>query len=417
MKRMKNTFLLSFLFGLFSGIFSVVGVSFAQTVPDELVYEGQLFDSTNTPITTEHVIRISLWRSNDFLPGDVDGVGAINAGSANYGGWTEVQNFTPAFNGSFSIQLGVVNPMPLVYFFDQKFFQIEIKALGDPDTSYELLDPTGDDGADTEDRQKIGSVLYAKNAQRLENKSIGTSDGDIPILGTGGKFTVAQIPGGTNEDTFIIDADDNAGGNIFLQFGNLLNKSLFWNAISSWFEFSDSLKVDGDLIVTGTITQPDQDHTELFTPRYKNAIFEADGTQNVGSMREHKEAVSGEKKNFLTWVSRESILQDYGIQIRYKIPENFKGFQTNAISFGYKTSGTVSDSKIDIQVEKEGTLGNQIVGASGDNLSNTTYSVQNFSLLPSTTWNPGDVLLILIKPYSRNNNEVFMGDVEIKTIY
>ena len=157
---------------LFSTMFLCINLLFLFTInnyakaeiPNKNIYQGQLFDSNNQPIIGEHVIRFSLWNSADFKNTDIDGNGAINGVASTYGGWNEAQNFTPSFLGNFSIRVGATVPLPEIVSSSHRFMQIEIKKSGDPDTAYELLDPTGDNGADNNDRQEIGSVFYAKDA-------------------------------------------------------------------------------------------------------------------------------------------------------------------------------------------------------------------------------------------------------------
>ncbi|MCX6807497.1 MAG: hypothetical protein NTZ80_01660 [Patescibacteria group bacterium] len=55
-----------------------------------------------------------------------------------------------------------------------------------------------------------------------------------------------------NANTMILD-NDNTGGNVNLQFGNSLNEKLYWDNGNSTFTFTDDLKVEGDLTVTGVL--------------------------------------------------------------------------------------------------------------------------------------------------------------------
>jgi hypothetical protein len=169
--------------------FFVLNNNVSAENPKKNIYQGQLFDTNNQPIIGEHVIRFSLWDSADFKSTDLNEDGTINETVLNYSGWNEFQIFTPGFAGNFSIIVGSVTPLPEVVFFRHKFMQIEIKKLGDPDTAYELLDPTGDNGADDNDRQEIGSVFYAQDANiatkarglREFNDKINYKLGDIII--------------------------------------------------------------------------------------------------------------------------------------------------------------------------------------------------------------------------------------------
>ncbi len=205
--KLLNTRIFLFIALLVTSYF-IAELSLAST-PDTIVYEGRLLDSSGNPETTAHVFRFSLWTSADFIAGDIDGAGAINTGAANYGGWFESQTITPNSNGTVSVNLGDAVALPTIDFTNHKYLQVEVKVSGDPNTSYQLLDPTGDDGADTNDRQTIGSVPYSKTAQRAVSSS-GT--------------------------TFVVSPDSN---NATLQFGQVLTNFIQFDSIAGTFDFSN----------------------------------------------------------------------------------------------------------------------------------------------------------------------------------
>ena len=95
----------------FLGMFGTLN---AQSVPNYFVYEGRLLDNSGSPVTSDHEFRFSFWKSSDFIIGDVLGSGAINIGSANYGGWQESHVITPINNGFFSTQLGTITLLPQI---------------------------------------------------------------------------------------------------------------------------------------------------------------------------------------------------------------------------------------------------------------------------------------------------------------
>ncbi len=234
---------------------TLMGISSAQaqTTPSYLLYEGRILDGSANPITTAVVMRFSLWKSTDWISSDTTGGGAINTGATQYGGWYEFQTVTPTTNGIVSVQLGASTALPSIDFTQHKYVQVEVKAVGAPDTSYALLDPTGDAGADATDRKFIGSVAYAKNAETLQNRTPGTASGNVLLLGPGGQIGIAQMGSGTNAVNFQINAG-NAAGDTTLTFGNiLLQETLKFSASNSRFEFSDDVYVGGTLTATGSI--------------------------------------------------------------------------------------------------------------------------------------------------------------------
>jgi hypothetical protein len=196
--------------------------------PANLLYEGRLLNSLGAPISNPHSFRFSFWSSADFVPSDLDGASQIDILAPNFAGWQEVQLVSPNANGTFSVKLGEFFPLPLLDPNLHKFLQVEVKPFADPDTSYELLDPTGDNGLDLIDRKELSSVPYSKL-------------GDFSI--------------GTTNDSFILDFNntiENIGsGEIKLIFGQSLGKFLSYDLDNSTFVFNDNLLIQGDLDLQG----------------------------------------------------------------------------------------------------------------------------------------------------------------------
>jgi len=229
------------------------------TTPNPVIYEGKLLNTANLPITTNQTFRFSLWNTSDLVAGDINGVGGINPLAPAYGGWNEVQSVVPNSDGTFMFELGKVTPVPDFLLTTHTNLQVEIKIFGAPDTAYELMDPTGDNGVDVTDRQTIGSAPYANNADYIDNKEIGMGAGNIAILGAVGPYTatfdVGTIPGGTNADTFVLDADNTvvAPGAITLQFGTFLAQTLQFDILKDWFAFNNDVSINSNNVNTGPV--------------------------------------------------------------------------------------------------------------------------------------------------------------------
>ncbi len=224
----------------------------ATTVPDNLMYEGRILDSSRNPVTASVVFRFSLWKGSDWVSGDTVS-GSINTASSSYGGWYETQTVTPNSNGMIQVLLGSSAPLPTMDFTQHKYLQVEVKSVGSSDSSYVLLDPTGDSGADTNDRKIISSVAYAKNTESVQNRVIGTSSGNVLILGSNGRVNAAQMGSGTTARGFTINAS-NTAGDTTLTFGHsLLPATIIYSNSAQRFEFSADVKIQGNLTVTGLI--------------------------------------------------------------------------------------------------------------------------------------------------------------------
>lgn len=221
------------------------------TVPLKFSYTGTLVSPSGTPITSAHTFRFSIWSTGKSTSGDFKTGNAINTSANSYASYSETQTITPSSDGSFFAEVGSNTPLPQLNFATQKYLQVEVKAANEPDSSYIILDPDHD-STNAIDRKPLNSTPYAINAERVGNAKVGTKAGNIATLGDGGKFVVSQIPGGTNENTFVINADD-SDGNTALQFGKTLAKTIRWDTTEGKFFVNDTLVVEKNLGVKGDI--------------------------------------------------------------------------------------------------------------------------------------------------------------------
>jgi hypothetical protein len=232
----------------------------AITTPQRYVYNGHLLDSTGHPITTAHSIRFSFWKSADEVTTDIDNAGELNTGATTYAGWQEVDTVTPDVNGYFSVQLGAGTPLPDLTGYtaaalQSLFLQVEVKVQAAADTSYEVLDVDPTDAA--VDRSPIVSVPFAQNADKIDQREIGTGSGSIPLLGPGGKLPASAIPSSLEGTKLIIDSTNSATGSVTLQFGSTLAKTLSYDTVNNLFKFNDSVQIQGNLTVLGLINGVD----------------------------------------------------------------------------------------------------------------------------------------------------------------
>lgn len=230
------------------------------TTPQTITYNGQLRDSGGAPITADHVMRFSFWSSPDVVPSDTNPDGSINIAAGTYAGWQENQIVRPDAGGYFSMSIGSGTALPSLASLSAStlqnlHLQVEVKQVGAPDTTYEILDVNAEQT--TIDRSAIHAVPFALNADMLDQRDTGTGSGNIAVLGSGGLFLPSMIPGGTNAAAFAIDGDGSETGDIALQFGASLSRQLTYDIASGRFNFSDDVRIEGNLTVTGFINGVD----------------------------------------------------------------------------------------------------------------------------------------------------------------
>ena len=211
---------------------------------------------------------------------------------------------------------------------------------------------------------------------------------EVPYLDGSAQFPESVIPAGTDESTFVLDADGGAAATdvLSLIFGSSLGKTFSWNGLLDRFTLNDTLEITGNLIVSGTINGVplgSRSALDTLSPFYPNSIFVEDGGDNLGSMHEQLDTIGSEERNAIRWETKQALLQDYDVVVRYTIPQDFVSFAASPISLEYETEGTVAQSKIDFTAEKDGTVGDQFSGA-GLGLTSATWTEPNFVL--GGTW-------------------------------
>lgn len=404
----------------------------ATTTPTTINYQGRLLNSSNNPLAGNYTFRFSLWSSTDWTAGDTLVGGGINTGSANYSNWQETHAVTTGTFGLFNISLGASTAFPNFTAGTHDYLQVEVKQTGQPDTSYEILDPQGTT-ADTIDRKTIHDQAYAENADTIDNAEIGTSAGDLAVLGAGGVWDIARIPAGTNTDIFQIDANDNAaGGVVQLSFGSsLLNQILSYDpngvaASDGWFEFSDDVNIQGNLTTTGTVNGVNLNNipfTNLATrtktarlkPHFPGAVAEAlGGGSHRGKIQSHFVDDDGgggpNNYSYYQWTTKQGSSNNYDIVLRWRLPDDFVSWQATPIVFRYKTqTANLADNDIDVTIDD--TTGTNIAGLTGgSNLVSSSWTTTNIGFGGGGTFTAGSEITIYIKMNATNAGGVFVSD-------
>jgi hypothetical protein len=439
----------------------------ATTTPQRMIYEARLLDSSGSnPLTANHTFRFSFWSQSAVDTGDISS-GTINTGAPNYAGWQEVQSTLPSTNGFVTFELGSVTSLPQIDSTQHLYLQVEVKESGDPDTAYEVLDR--EPANPLIDRAPIGSVPYALNADTIDNAEIGLNDGDIALLSTGGIFPIQTIPGGTNEDVFILDQDDSSTTSIELQFGNSLGKIFSWDLVNGYFNFNDDVNIEGDLTLTGTVDGVDvgdlgttvnnhldggaskHDASEIdveatdgnyysagdletaiddidqaiasvstgpvsesiiLDSQFEGASYIADGTNNIGRLYLDNDSTA--KENFYEWKSTLNTLQDYDIVLQVGIPKTFTGWEsTNPWQFNYRSSSANnSTTKADIFIYD--TNGNPVtLTGTSTNLASTSWAQTNLNFSGTPTFTAGESFLIIVRLYAKDSETMNLGEIKL----
>lgn len=152
----------------------------------------------------------------------------------------------------------------------------------------------------------------------------------------------------------------------------------------------------------------------VLSAEYSGAILYADGSENNGRMISDAVETDGIFKNYYEWVSDRETLQDYDILVRITLPNDFMGWNEDAISLDIMTENSASNTnnKVDISL-----LGNSGVDA---------QVVDGISKLPSN-WErvtikgtdidscnkANDTCTLKISMYSKEDYFVRVGDITL----
>lgn len=343
------------LFSLFSLLALVPIASAVQTKPPYIVYEGQLLSDAGTPITTgSYTFRFSIWNDGDAVPSDTAG-GAIDTGTPRYLGWTEVQTKPIGAHGHFNYILGEVTPFdPLLLEVPPRYLQVEVKKASQPDTSYELMnyDPSNA----LADRMPIVSVPYALNSDKIDWREPGTSPGDIAYI---------------NETTGYIDAS----------------------------------------VIPAVTPAPHPVH-DVMQVRYPHMHFDADGSNNVGSMYEETHVRGGAEKPALRWATRSGTAQDYDVVVVYTLPDTFVDMTTLSppLQIEYQTTG---NAVLSATMLLNGSGVDLLAGAGASMTSGGSWTTQSFSLPTAGGFTAGDTLTLRIRMTTDALSSALLGDITV----
>jgi hypothetical protein len=385
------------------------------TAPYTISYSGRL-TSGGLPVITAQNIRFSIWSDDDIDFGDFTVPGGIDTGAAGYAGWYEEHTVTPDANGLFHVRLGSITTLPNFTNDIHKFLQVEVKPLASPETDYEALDPDGDI-MNVNDRHPLNSSAFTINSDTVDNRDVGLGAGQIPFLDILSKLSISTIPGGTNNDTFILDFDDTvvSPSPITLQFGSALSKTISYDTLNSWFNFNDDVNIAGNLTITGTLNGTNvgpYSQSSVREAAYADSVYQGDGTANEGKLEIFFQDIDGtpgnNNINHYKWSSNQTTLQDFDLITRVTVPENFLSLTATPITLTYKTdTASALDNVINVTVQD--TNGANITLSNASNLTSTTFTTTGITFTGAPVFTPGQQFTIKIKLAAKNTGASYAG--------
>lgn len=160
---------------------------------------------------------------------------------------------------------------------------------------------------------------------------------------------------------------------------------------------------------------------------YPGAIISADGSNNVGTITSDLTiSASNYYYNYYEFSSGQASQQDYDVYIRWQLPLGWADWDdaANAIEIDLATeSSTSTDSKVDATIYREGDADSYSATAKVSPTGGEWRTIQEGKSVLSITktnlntvqnpWVAGDVLVIKLKLYSKDNYYARVGNIRI----
>lgn len=110
-------------------------------------------------------------------------------------------------------------------------------------------------------------------------------------------------------------------------------------------------------------------------------------------------------KNYYSWTSRKTALNNYDIVVQFQIPDDFDSWQTNAINFTYKTEETgTTDNNVLVYVDDTTGTNQHTTATLASTVADTWTSTNITDANIAGTYNAGDYMTIGIRLASRKDN-------------
>ncbi len=275
---------------------------------------------------------------------------------------------------------------------------------------------------------------------RYVRTSGGTMTGALRINNAGGLATTGTI---TSSGGLTIN--DQGAGSATLTFGGPVVQTITYNSTARGFEFSSGAYLNGNLRVTGSMSgrslalstgnvtingvaysftnTQGAANTVLknngagsltwvtaasllgstsgsmlaLSPEYSDAVYEGDGSNNVGTLATKNDGTSN--LNYYRWTTTRATLQDYDIYTRVRVPLNFTGWRTGSgLQLMYRTTDTTpTNNGVRIRVLDTAGVASYDSGATNLVSASSTFVTRGVSAAALTgTFTPGGVMTVRI---------------------
>jgi len=193
------------------------------------------------------------------------------------------------------------------------------------------------------------------------------SNGDVGIGVTGAATDKLEVYTNDGTNAGLTVQQDGAGNIVNFKDGSTTVFSISGSGDTTIGNSTETLTVVGSLDLSSATTTF-KEATESLVPEYAGSAYYADGSDNVGTLSSDYDSTN--YHNYYRWTTS-SDNQDYDIVVRWLVPEDFNGFDTD---YDFKIFNRVSD-----------TSGNTAVDISMRDTANAAVSFED-ATLQNASW-------------------------------
>ena len=158
----------------------------------------------------------------------------------------------------------------------------------------------------------------------------------------------------------------------------------------------------------------EQSIEKFYHAAFEHVSYQGDATNNVGQLVVSFDNTNN--KNFYSWTSTRSALQDYDVIVRVSLPSQFVRWNATPLSVTYRsTSADTANNTLDISVYDTNGVPVTLIGSS-TSLANTSWTTTTLSWGAGPTWTAGQDFLVRFKVSAKDNFQMHIGDMKLKYV-
>ncbi|MCA9369101.1 hypothetical protein KC721_02280 [Candidatus Woesebacteria bacterium] len=247
----------------------------------------------------------------------------------------------------------------------------------------------------------VSAIQIARGSSNVSLSGDWVSTATTPsiTINSGEVFTITD---GT--DSFVIDTTQ--------------SKFTFLDGTSNGFEFD----ADSGMLLSGSARPKRRDK---IVPEFPGAVLTGDGGSNTGTMTsdfcefgassdipDTNTSVcntSGDIHNYYSWTTNQGSAQDYDVWVRWRLPDNVGGWDTNPIQIYAKRTDATNNAVTVYVYDTAGVLNN----AGGTQVAGTSWTLTNVPI-SGGSWTAGSYMTFrIVMTADTGGDSVQVGEINL----